>query len=171
MTSQCQPWCIQNQLLPAFESISFLVVYIRPKEKNIYMYALFPVTCAKLLGSVGRQTFFYKIFFVWKKYEILKNSLKIDFNIPIGFKKSLSRSQNIRVGRVNGNKTFSFFGLIYHCGWDCCQMVFASIHVFSYVIYVKKYVETYSWQQQQQQQQVIIEYQRFLCMWHYNHLC
>ena len=38
----------------------------RPKEK----YALFPVTCPKILGSVGRQTFFfYKNFFVWKKYE------------------------------------------------------------------------------------------------------
>ena len=37
----------------------------RPKEK----YALFPVTCPKILGSVGRQTFFYKNFFVLKKYE------------------------------------------------------------------------------------------------------
>ena len=82
---------------------------LRPKEK----YALFPVTCPKFLGSVGRQTFFiYKNFFVWKKYEILRNSLKIDLNIPKGFKKSLSRPQNIRVGRVTGNKTFFFFGLI-----------------------------------------------------------
>ena len=42
--------------------------------------------------------------------KILKNSLQIDFNIPKGFKKSLSRArpQNIRVGRVTGNKTFSF---------------------------------------------------------------
>ena len=38
---------------------------IRPKEK----YALFPVTCPNFLRSVGRQTFFYKNFFVWKKYE------------------------------------------------------------------------------------------------------
>ena len=37
----------------------------RPKEK----YASFPVTCPKNLGSVGRQTFFYKNFFVCKKYE------------------------------------------------------------------------------------------------------
>ena len=43
--------------------------------------------------------------------KILKNSLKIDFNFPKGFKKSLSRPQNIRVGGVTGNKTFSFFGL------------------------------------------------------------
>ena len=87
---------------------SVLQGQVRPKEK----YALFPVTCPKLLGSVGRQSFFFiKTFFVWKKYEILKNSLKIDFDIPKGFKKSLSRPQNIRVGRVTGNKTFSFFGL------------------------------------------------------------
>ena len=43
--------------------------------------------------------------------KVLKNSLKIDFNIPKVFEKSLSRPQNIRVGRVTGNKTFSFFGL------------------------------------------------------------
>ena len=54
----------------------------RPKEK----YALFPVTCPKFLGSIGRETFFfYQNFFVWKKYKILKNSLKIDFNIPKDF--------------------------------------------------------------------------------------
>ena len=39
--------------------------HLRPKEK----YVLFPVTCPKFLGSVGRQTFFYKNFFVWKKYK------------------------------------------------------------------------------------------------------
>ena len=42
---------------------------LRPKEK----YALFPITCPKILGSlhVGRQTFFYTkyFFFVLKKYE------------------------------------------------------------------------------------------------------
>ena len=38
---------------------------IRPKEK----YTLFPVVCQKFLGSVGRNFFFYKIFFVWKKCE------------------------------------------------------------------------------------------------------
>ena len=43
--------------------------------------------------------------------KILKNSLKIDFNIP-SLQISLSRPQNIRVGRVTGNKTFSFIGLI-----------------------------------------------------------
>ena len=43
--------------------------------------------------------------------KVLKNSLKIDFNIP-SLQKSLSRPQNIRVGRVTGNKTFSFLGLI-----------------------------------------------------------
>ena len=43
--------------------------------------------------------------------KFLKKSLKIGFNIPKGFKKSLSWPQNIRVGRVTGNKTFSFFGL------------------------------------------------------------
>ena len=43
--------------------------------------------------------------------EILKNSLKIDFNILKVFKKSLNRPQNIRVGRVRGNKTFSFLAL------------------------------------------------------------
>ena len=78
-----------------------MVLVLRSKEK----YASFLVTCPKFLGSVGRQTFFCK------KYEILKNSLKIDFNIPKGFKKSLSRPQNIRVSGVTGNKTFSFFGL------------------------------------------------------------
>ena len=58
--------------------------FLRPKEN----YALFPVTCQNFLGSVGRQTFlFIKNIFVWKKYEILRNSLKIDFNIPKGFKK------------------------------------------------------------------------------------
>ena len=39
--------------------------------------------------------------------KILQNSLKIDFNIRKA-SKSLSRPQNIRVGRVTGNKTFSF---------------------------------------------------------------
>ena len=43
--------------------------------------------------------------------KILKNSLKIDFNIPKVSKKSLSRPKNIRVGRVTGNNTFSFFCL------------------------------------------------------------
>ena len=43
--------------------------------------------------------------------KIFKNSLKIDFNILKVFKKSLSRPQNIRVGRVTGNKTFSFLAL------------------------------------------------------------
>ena len=80
---------------------------MRPKEKNV----LFPVTCPKFLGPVGRQTFFYKIFLYGKSMKILKNSLKIDFHIRKVFKKSLSRPQNIRVGRVTGNKTFSFFGL------------------------------------------------------------
>ena len=47
-----------------------------------------------------------------EKYEILKNSLKIDFNIPKGFKKSLSRPQNIRVSRVTVNKTFSFLASV-----------------------------------------------------------
>ena len=45
--------------------------------------------------------------------KIFKNSLKIDFSIMKVFKKSLSRPKNIRVGRVTGNKTFSFFGLKY----------------------------------------------------------
>ena len=50
---------------------------LRPKEK----YALLPITCPKILGSVhvGRQTFF--------KYKILKDSLKIDINIQKVFKK------------------------------------------------------------------------------------
>ena len=42
--------------------------------------------------------------------KIFKNSLKIDFNILKVFKNN-SRPRNIRVGRVTGNKTFSFFGL------------------------------------------------------------
>ena len=41
--------------------------------------------------------------------KILKKSLKIDFNIPESLSKSLSRPQNIRVGRVTGNKTFLSF--------------------------------------------------------------
>ena len=41
--------------------------------------------------------------------KILKNSLKIDFNIRESLQKSLSRPQIIRVGRVTGNETFSFF--------------------------------------------------------------
>ena len=45
--------------------------------------------------------------------KILKNSLKIDFNILKVLKKSLSWPQNIRVGRVTGNKTFSFLALDY----------------------------------------------------------
>ena len=36
----------------------------------------------KILGSVGKQTFLYGKFM-----KILKNSLKIDFNIPKLFKK------------------------------------------------------------------------------------
>ena len=57
---------------------------VRPKEK----YASFPVTCPKFLGSVGRQTFFLlKLFWHGKSMKILKNSLKIDFNIPKVFKK------------------------------------------------------------------------------------
>ena len=64
-----------------------MIIELRPKEK----YALFPVTCPKFLRSVGRQTFFIKTFLYAKSMKILKNSLKIDFNIPKGFKKSLSR--------------------------------------------------------------------------------
>ena len=44
--------------------------------------------------------------------KILKNRQKLDFDIPKVLKISLSRPQNITVGRVTGNKTFSFFGLI-----------------------------------------------------------
>ena len=36
---------------------------IRPKEK----YALFPVTCPKFLGSVGRQTFLFIKTFLYGK--------------------------------------------------------------------------------------------------------
>ena len=53
-----------------------------PKEK----YVLFPVKSPKFLGSVGRQTFFYENFFVWKKYNIPFKSLKIDLNISEGLK-------------------------------------------------------------------------------------
>ena len=57
---------------------------IRPKEN----YVLFPITCPKFLGSVGRQTFFFiKTFSYGKSMKSLKNSLKIDFNIPKVFKK------------------------------------------------------------------------------------
>ena len=80
---------------------------LRPKEK----YASFPVTCPKILGSVGRQTFlFIKTFLYVKSMNLLRNSLKIDL-FPKSLQKSLSRPQKIRVGRVTGNKTFSFFGL------------------------------------------------------------
>ena len=60
---------------------------------------------------VGRcANFFFIITFLYgKSIEILKNSLKIDLNILRVFKKSLSRPQNSRVGRLTGNKTFSFF--------------------------------------------------------------
>ena len=44
------------------------IIKVRPKEK----YALFQATCPKILVSVGKQTFFYKSFFEWKKYENLK---------------------------------------------------------------------------------------------------
>ena len=49
------------------------IIKVRPKEK----YALFQVM-SKIFRvcSVGRQTFFYKSFFEWKKYENLKNSRK-----------------------------------------------------------------------------------------------
>ena len=36
---------------------------------------------SKILGLIGRYTFFYKNSFVLKSKKILKNSLKIDFNI------------------------------------------------------------------------------------------
>ena len=56
---------------------------VRPKEK----YVSFPVTCPEFLGSVGRQTlFFIKTFLYGKSMKILKNSLKIDFNILKVFK-------------------------------------------------------------------------------------
>ena len=61
-----------------------IILMIRPKEK----YASFPITCPNFLGSVGRQTFFFiKTFLYGKSMKILKNSLKIDFNIPKAFKK------------------------------------------------------------------------------------
>ena len=56
---------------------------IRPKEK----YALFPVTSPKILGSVGRQTFFCKTFLYGKVKKSFKKSLKIVFHIPKYFKK------------------------------------------------------------------------------------
>ena len=73
---------------------------VRPKEK----YDLFPIRSLKNLGWVCRQTFFYKNFFEKKKS---KNRLQY----PKRLQKSLSRPQNIRVGRVTGNETFSFFDL------------------------------------------------------------
>ena len=66
------------QLSMKFNLLFGILTFIRPKEK----YASFPVTCPKFLGSVGRQTFLYG-----KSMKILKNSLKIDFNIPKLFKK------------------------------------------------------------------------------------
>ena len=62
---------------------------------------------------VGRmaKVFFIKTFLCGKSKKILKNSLKIDFNIPKGFKKVWVGPKNIRVGRVTGNKTFSFLAL------------------------------------------------------------
>ena len=64
----------------------FLILIIGPKEKNV----LFPLTCPKFLGLVGRQTFFFiKTFLYGKSMKILKNSLKIDFNILKVFKKVL----------------------------------------------------------------------------------
>ena len=60
-----------------------VVLMFRSKEK----YASFPVTCPKFLGLVGRQFFFIKTFLHEKNIKILKNSLKIDFNITKVFKK------------------------------------------------------------------------------------
>ena len=71
-------------LLHTLDPLYSDIFSLRPKEK----YALFPVTSPKLLGSVGRQTFFFiKTFLYGKSMKILKNSLKIDFNIWKGFKK------------------------------------------------------------------------------------
>ena len=94
---------------------------LRPKEK----YVLFPITSP----SVGRQTlFFYKNFFcIVKSKNLLKRS-KSRLQYPKRLPKSLSRPQNIRVGRVTGNETFSFFCLI--ClNWPCKHVliVFAEI--------------------------------------------
>ena len=73
-------------------------LHVRPKER----YVLFPVTCLKFLGSVGRQTlFFYKNLFVWKKYENPYKQTKNRLLISQKPLKSLSRPQNIRVGRVS----------------------------------------------------------------------
>ena len=58
-------------------ALNAMSIELRPKEK----YVLFPVTCQIFLGSVGRQTFFIKSFWYGKSMKILKNSLKIDFNI------------------------------------------------------------------------------------------
>ena len=42
---------------------------VRPKEN----YVLFPITCPKFLGSVGRQTFFFiKTFLYGKSMKSLK---------------------------------------------------------------------------------------------------
>ena len=61
------------------------LILVRSKEK----YVLFLVTCLKFLGSVGRQTFFFfiKTFLYGKSMNILKNRLKIDFNIRKVYKK------------------------------------------------------------------------------------
>ena len=60
------------------------VLVLRPKEKNV----LFPVTSQIFLGSVGRQTFFFiKLFLCRKSIKFFKKGLKIDLNVPKGFKK------------------------------------------------------------------------------------
>ena len=50
--------------------------------------------------------------------KILKKQSKNRLIIPGSLQKSLSRPQNIRVGRVTGNKPFSFFGLTWSFGYS-----------------------------------------------------
>ena len=56
---------------------------VRPMKKIV----LFPVMSYKILGSVGRQTFFFFFFLYRKCIKIFKNNLKIVLNIPEGQKK------------------------------------------------------------------------------------
>ena len=74
---------VSNEILLIYNHILIQTI-IRPKEK----YVLFPITSPKSLGSVGRQTFFFiKNFLYGKSLKNFLKGLKIDFNIPKGFKK------------------------------------------------------------------------------------
>ena len=95
---------IQLFLLPRIDHVTYFGVllckfyYLRPKIKNVSFSVMSPI----FFGLVGWQTFLF--------YKYPEKSMKIDFNIPKGINK-FEYAQNIRVGRVTGNKRFIFLAL------------------------------------------------------------